>query len=231
MLSANKACGVTTVTDPYYSSVSLLLPMSANFTDYSSSPKTISNTNATISSAQYVFPPASGYFSGSGAYLSYQSPGVKPSVIDFVLDTTSTGTIEFWVFVPGLANNSILSIGECYWNFGLTSGGNLSLYWWTGSANTITYTSGITSNTWVYIAFVKSTNVVQIFVNGISKGSQNVTSVSWGTAAYGDTLRIGHTAGISVSDLNGYLSNLRITKGVARYTSDFTPPTAPFPTS
>ncbi|WP_347464255.1 LamG-like jellyroll fold domain-containing protein [Acinetobacter thermotolerans] len=76
-----------------------------------------------------------------------------------------------------------------------------------------------------HYALTRKDGVVRAFVDGVMQG----------TANYGDTLGI--TAGdIYLCSGNGYyhlwtgqIDELRITKGVARYTADFTPPDAPFP--
>jgi hypothetical protein len=42
---------------------------------------------------------------------------------------------------------------------------------------------------------------------------------------------LGAIYGASPYNLNGYIQDFRVTKGVARYTADFTPSAQPFPTN
>jgi hypothetical protein len=99
-------------------------------------------------------------------------------------------------------------------------------YFVNGAAR-ITSTTIATLNTWRHVAVVKSLATTTMYVDGVSQGtwadSTNYTST---TATIG-----GRFAAISGDQrsLNGYIDDLRITKGVARYTANFTPPIAPFP--
>ena len=67
----------------------------------------------------------------------------------------------------------------------------------------------------------------KVFVNGVQQGSTATVSTDI-TSTYG--VSVGATNGTPQYQLNGYIQDLRVTKGYARYTSNFTPPTAAFPT-
>ena len=81
----------------------------------------------------------------------------------------------------------------------------------------------ITTSTWYHIALVRSSGTSTIYVNGTSVGSASTTGNCSGqficVGGYYDTTYL----------YDGYLDDLRITKGYARYTSNFTAPTAAFP--
>jgi hypothetical protein len=81
-------------------------------------------------------------------------------------------------------------------------------------------------NNWHHVAVVRSSGTMNFYFDGSAQGSGTADSTNYSGAA--GTLRIG-ASGAYISDLNGYIDDLRITKGVARYTANFTPPTAAFP--
>ena len=78
-------------------------------------------------------------------------------------------------------------------------------------------------DTWYHVAYVRSSGTTKLYIDGTE-----IISVA-DTTNYTDT---NFTVGGWYSNsylLNGYIDDLRITKGVARYTAAFTPPTAAFP--
>jgi len=81
---------------------------------------------------------------------------------------------------------------------------------------------------WVHLAAVRLGNTLNYYENGVLKGSG---AISGSLVSNTQPVSIGRSATTtSLSNrLNGYISNLRITKGVARYTENFDVPTAPFP--
>ncbi|NCW68661.1 MAG: LamG domain-containing protein, partial [Marivivens sp.] len=82
-------------------------------------------------------------------------------------------------------------------------------------------------NTWTHVAFVRNDDTVTNYIDGVADGTVNVTGVTVNDSS--NQLGVG-SAGEYLSDTwSGYISNLRITKGVARYTENFDVPTAPFP--
>jgi hypothetical protein len=75
----------------------------------------------------------------------------------------------------------------------------------------------------VHVAVSRSGTSLKMFFDGVQVASAT-DSTSFTDNAYG--VRIGGSSGYS---FNGYIDDLRITKGYARYTANFTPPSAPFP--
>lgn len=90
-----------------------------------------------------------------------------------------------------------------------------------------------TVNTWTYFAFVRNGNTLTLYRNGTSvasNGSFN-TFVSTVNLNYNNATKIGGGSWDGANSyFTGYIEDLRITKGIARYTANFTPPTAAFPT-
>ena len=213
--------------DPYFSDVSLLLHgngvnNSTTFTDSSSNNHTLTvNGGANISTAQSKFGGASMYFDGSGDSLSLP------------LDTSiafGSGefTFEFWLFRNASSSFVILDTRTPSQNPAgelvilVNSSGRLEIL----EQGFTRLAGGSTAvNTWNHYAIARdSSNVVTGYINGTSVDTWS-TSLNF---VLGSAPRIGSTVN-GTFYLNGYIDDLRLTKGVARYTSSFTPPTEPFP--
>ena len=187
--------------------------------------------NAQISTAQSKFGGSSAVFDGTGDAISV------PSSTNFDLDADFTieffvrfnGTPAFAEFItrcnPG--NDTTISPIVLYYN-----GTNLRFH---ASSNYTSWnilsaagTKTFSGNTWYHIAATRQGNTWKTFVDG----QTDINSTASGTPITSSyPLLIGSADSLSsryLYSLNGWIDELRITKGFARYTADFTPPTAPF---
>ena len=211
--------------DRNYSNVSLLLHGdgtngSTVITDNSPSPKTVTAVgNAQISTAQSKFGGASILLDGSGDYLSTSASS------DFAFGTANY-TLELWFYI---VSNAVVSQRlvqfagnadnlDC--NF--TASGSGRLNYFNGTTSTTSGINAHTYNAWNHVALVRNSGTVNVYANGISVITETVTP----NTTVARSIGIG---GLTGPFFNGYIDEFRITKGVARYTSNFTPPTAPFP--
>ena len=206
------------------SNVSLLLHGngtngSTTITDNSPSPKTVTAVgNAQISTAQSKYGGGSIAFDGNGDQLT------TPSNNAFAFGTGDF-TVEAWAYeIARSTYPTIIEIGNHLAATGiifLTNNGENLAGIYSGGFFAMTATGSLAA--WNHYAWVRSGNSIQTFVNGIGGTTSSFTNNLTNTA----TIKIGGRVGNY--DLNGYIDDLRITKGVARYTSNFTPPTLPFP--
>jgi hypothetical protein len=80
------------------------------------------------------------------------------------------------------------------------------------------------------VAVSKSGTTLRIFVDGIQRASTTNTTAYNITTALAVGARQGTSGAFGPgSFFNGYIQDFRITNGIARYTTNFTPPTAPLP--
>lgn len=85
----------------------------------------------------------------------------------------------------------------------------------------------INNDTWYHVAVVRDGNTLRFFLDGVAKGTGDLSGVTLYSA--NAEMRIGSASDGSVGD--GWIDEARISKGVARWTSGFTPPTAPYNTT
>ena len=172
----------------------------------------------------------SGYFNGSTDYLSL----ANNAAFQF---GTGDFTVELYYYPTALTgapanSQGIIGMwgggtGQSSWLLYFNTG---NLYWYTstnGSTQTsiLTVASGISINNWYHLAVVRSSGTTTIYVNGTSIGS---TATVVNLYAASCTLTIGYNPTGGTPDyVYGYLSNIRIVKGTAVYTTNFTPPTIP----
>ena len=104
--------------------------------------------------------------------------------------------------------------------------GSIVYHWRSAQYNNYNYSSSssVPIDTWTHLAASRGGGTVRLFIDGVVVSS-GVLPVNLSDAA---TL-IGYRNASYNGYLNGYIDDLRITKGVARYTANFTPPTAAFP--
>jgi len=205
--------------DSYASSVSLHLKMdgangSTTFTDSSPNALAVTATgNAQISTTQSKYNGTSAYFNGTNSYLSM----ANNSAFDF---GSGDFTVECWVYFNSLGGSDYAPIFGNAYLFYVGSAGQMLLF--NGSSNVATGSSGaVTTGAWYHLAWVRSSSTVKMFVNGVQNGSNATVSSS---IASGSSNSIGFWPTVY---LNGYIDELKITKGVARYTSAFTSPPIP----
>ena len=161
----------------------------------------------------------SNFFDGTGDYLTV------PASTAFTFGTGDF-TIEGWFYVNSFGANGFIpfdnraSNSAVPFNIGVFATGYPYLY---EGATAPTGSSGITLNTWGHIAWVRTSGVLKMFVNGVS-----VYSAAYTVNLTGTNCTIGGgVGGLAGYFLNGYMSNFRIVKGTALYTTTFTPSTTP----
>jgi hypothetical protein len=81
----------------------------------------------------------------------------------------------------------------------------------------------IVSNAWTHIAITRSGSTNRAFINGVQLGSNITDSTNWAFTSNAPYIALNAAS----NNFNGYISNLRVVKGTAVYTSAFTPPTTP----
>jgi hypothetical protein len=199
------------------------------FIDQSAANNTITRNGDTLVSkfspfTLYQTTPASysGYFDGTGDYLSIASN----AVFGF---GTGDFTVEYWIYATSWASGpTIVDLRAAAGNSGFSdyysTGGAPNMYWY----NTTVLTSSVVVplNTWTHVAYTRASGTIKIFVNGVLGASGSSSSDLQASVP----CKIGSTF-VPSNYLTGSLSNLRIIKGQALYTSAFTPSTSPLTTT
>jgi hypothetical protein len=161
----------------------------------------------------------SGYFRGSTSYITYTTN------TNYALSGSSF-TVECWVYPTSLAggNNYYTLIDAALssgWDLSLKDDGSVS--WQANSIRTDLSAGSITRAKWHHIAasYSTQTSLVSVFVNGKLIGTS--TSVPTNTATV--ALELGRASN-NTQLFTGYISNVRISKGISRYNTNFTPVTS-----
>ena len=216
--------------DVYFTQTELLLPFDGSngataTSDLSDNNHSVTFAgNAQISTAQSKVGGSSIYFDGSGDYIS------TPSSSAFAFGTADF-TIELWVRRTGT--------GSYPYVFDCRSGGseavvpaiwllhtdNYKPQYYVNSAARISSSVGLSVDTWYHIAIVRSSGTTTMYMDGSSVGSFS-DSFSYIAAPF----RLGSYSNGGYG-FTGYVDDFRTTKGIARYTSSFTPPTTAHLTS
>lgn len=136
-------------------------------------------------------------------------------------------TAECWVNVAStstlqaIMGNAVSSAGgDTQWQITMLSGGTFRFQGWTTVH--ATSSTAIVANTWNHIAVVRNGTTLTLYLNGVSVATAtNSTNISSTNGCY-----VGR-AGDGTNALTGYVTDARVTPGVALYTSAFVPPNQP----
>ena len=224
-----KAAG-TTVGDVYFPQTELLLPFDGSNGATATSDLSDNNHSVTfagntqISTGQSKFGGSSCYFDGTGDYLTIPSSSAFAfAAADF--------TIELWVrrsgtgTYPYLWDMRVGGAGAAVSYIYLVSDSSYELRYSVNNITKITGSTTVALNTWHHVALVRNSGTTTLYLDGSSEGSFS-DSASYIAAP----LRIGDYSSGSYA-FTGYMEDWRITRGLARYTSSFTPPTTAHLTS
>jgi hypothetical protein len=220
--------------DPDFENVVLLLKgdgadASTTIRDSSKTPKVITVFgNARIRTAQSKFGGSSLYFDGNGDSVR------TPWTVDFAIssgDFTLETWVKFDVLNTGTWHNLISTwsdsapSGQKGWRL-LASGDNGGRIFFANEGDQLDATNAVSVGPWFHIAVTRHAGTGRMFIDGVLKSE--IANMQFSDAPGLPNVLIGVTDINSAWPLNGYLDDLRITKGVARYTANFTPPTSAF---
>ena len=231
--------------DPYFNNVNLLLHMegaegSTVITDSSAYSNVATSTggsvtftvngNVKISTAQSKFGGSSAVFDGSGDYLVANAPGTP--LYHGANFGTAPFTVECWVYLTALGQYTLVSNlpnSTTGWAIGTDVDYRIKVNL-SGDGYDISGTTVLQTATWYHVALSGAAGSIKLFVNGVQEGSTFTGATVLDSTA---NLTIGGLFYNSILyySLNGYIDDLRITRGVSRYNSNFTSPTSAHPTS
>ncbi len=207
-----------------------------------SNPVLTAYNNITTSTSEVAYTGTSLYAAGRSDYIAFNTTlsAINTLPGDFTIElecklTSSTMAYAFLVnlYDGGTAGNARIRFGDSGYGYHLqfvinNGGGTSSVY----SVNLVQ--SDFTTD-FRHIAWTRESGVNRIFVDGtqynVATGANPSTfsSASWSDST---TIDFNHSQGIRIGVASyaalGYLQNIRITNGLARYTAAFTPPTAEF---
>lgn len=178
-----------------------------------------------ISSAAVKYGTGAMFFDGTGDYVDFSPPPARAAF------GTADFTIEFWVrpvtqvsTYPGLFGNQTFTTNSFvgYERHGsYPNVFSIFCYNYSSVAAMLLSTTTISINTWYHIAVTRSGSSLKLFVNGVNESTVTFS----GSVDGGVPLRYIGLDYTTTNAFAGYIDDFRITRGVARYTSNFTPST------
>jgi len=221
------ADAISVAADANWNDVTLLLPLDGNATDSSTSGHTLTpQGSVSYDTSDKIFGTASLSVPGS-SYLNV------PPHSDFNFGTDDF-TIELWTKCSQTAHGLVFELNSYHSAIGVMLGinnvgtsGNLWYNLRVGAQLFYIDVNDGTAGTWKHIAIVKESGTVTIFIGGVSMMSKTVGTVDLNGAAF----RLGQGVHRTDMPFTGKIDDFRITKGVARYTANFSVPTAAHPTA
>jgi hypothetical protein len=180
--------------------------------------------NTKSSTTQIKYGNSSMFFDGTGDYLT------APSSTNFAFGTGDF-TIETWVYLNGpksqnifdTRNNSSSATGIAF----VISADNFP-WVYVNSAALFTSPTALSLNIWTHVAIVKYNGTITLYINGTTPATggsaASATSLTDTSCTIGTVIDYRNSS--AIWHLNGFLQDLRVTKGLARYTTNFTPPAA-----
>ena len=195
--------------------------------------------NAQVDTAQSKFGGASGLFDGNGDYIQ------TPYSADFDFGTEDF-TWDLWVrwnALPTSGSDALITVGR------MTNNNNVVVLYLSYEAATakwrlyfVANVGGVTkahyytaalsfsNGTWYHLAVVRNGSNVYIFRNGTSLALTVATAIGTNsiTLAVQEATTMGRLGNYTGYDFNGWIDECRISKGIARWTADFTPPTGEY---
>lgn len=217
-------------TQPYiqdeYTKLLLHFDPETNYTAFkdssSSNHNIVKNGNTTIV-RKYPFNDSAIYFDGTGDYLTLEDSDDW----DF---GSENFTIDFWIKTLDSAKD-ILSTYEPIDNINsylvyISSGGKLSFY---ENGGIVNYGFGkINDGIWHHCAIIREKGILYYYIDGILNG--NISDGNYLLNNSGTQINIGNSirTGVSQRELEGYLDELRISKGIVRWNDTFLPPGGPY---
>ena len=217
--------------DPLWKEVTCLLPLTSGVNDLSGNNISFTNTGTTFVSNPSLFGNSVASFNGSSSKVQYQS---QIPAFQFPADLS----IDCWVYATAYPSSG--SYATIWDQSSATNSTNGLTLWMKNSAGTqqlrlecpnqtfgIVATYSFPLNQWAHVSAVRVGSTLLLFVNGALVGS--ATGV---TAIFSDGyMSLGAQSHSYGSFLTGNIAQFRVTNGRARYTANFTPPTAAFLTT
>lgn len=230
------ATGGGVPTDPFFANVKLLLHFdgvdgATTTTDVIGHTMT-ANGSAQLDTAQKKWGPSASLFDGAGDYWS------TPDSADLELGA-SEFTLEGWVRFASVADSPQTFIAHNL------SGGNQRSFLWLFTATPTpdqmqfqysTAGTGLLTvaadwapviDTWYHIAVCRGGNIIYLLADGALLGSADIGAVT----LFDSTAVFAVGSDTPGNSVNGWLDDVRVTIGTARYTGAYTVPTAAFPDS
>jgi len=177
--------------------------------------------NAQLDTADKKFGASSLLLDGTGDYVTL------PASADWNFD--GDFTIDCWIklnalnctFIKSVTNDTWSSASTGDWILSVDGNGYLSLSVKNVNGGASKTNAPIATGSWYHVAVVRSGSTTDVYINGV-KGNQSLPS----SATFGNTkaLNIGLAQGEVTNSVNGWIEEVRISKGIARWTSNFTPP-------
>ena len=156
------------------------------------------------------------YFDGTGDFLTIPgNPALAFGAGDF--------TIEMWINPDVISNNGIIQIsqvtGGLDQNYNSLAISLQALYYGSSYSSYNIFSAGV----WQHVALTRQGPTLRLFKDGVQALiiQNNTSNFTYSNVVIGGYYSTGYL-------FKGYLDDVRITKGVARYVSNFTPPTASF---
>lgn len=202
---------------------------STTFTDSSFIPKTwTAHNHAQLNSSLYKFGAASGFFDGTDDYID------TPNSTDFNFGNGDF-TIDFWVklnlfdrtqYIAGQRNAEATDPNNPFTIF-FWAGSKMYAQFHTGVNYDVYSDNSITDTNWHHVAIVRYGATIKMYIDGaVQTRTANIGTATLQSSS--NKFAIGRLGELNSDYFNGRIDEFRVSKGIARWTSNFTPPASPY---